>query len=198
MTVNPHEQAIHSTLSYRSVAELPTTPDLAVLATPPAAVPGLIAELGARGCRAAIVVTAGFGEGERAEGEQLRKKMLDSVAAASSAHRRAELPRLHLARPRHQCELRPPDAAGRRPRLRHPVRRASRPAVLDWASARSFGFSHVVSLGDMADVDFGDLLDYLALDQATRARSFSTSRTSPTPASSCRPAVSRRAPSRSS
>jgi acetyltransferase len=42
-------------------------------------------------------------------------------------------------------------------------------ALLDWASARGFGFSHVISIGDMADVDFGDLLDYLALDSATRA-----------------------------
>ena len=31
------------------------------------------------------------------------------------------------------------------------------------------GFSHLVSLGDMADVDFGDLLDFLALDPETRA-----------------------------
>jgi len=53
MAVNPHEQAIRSTLNYRSVAELPTTPDLAVLATPPPTIPGLIADLGARGCRAA-------------------------------------------------------------------------------------------------------------------------------------------------
>ena len=42
-------------------------------------------------------------------------------------------------------------------------------AVLDWASHRNIGFSHVISLGDMADVDFGDLLDYLALDGDTRA-----------------------------
>jgi acetyltransferase len=41
--------------------------------------------------------------------------------------------------------------------------------VLDWASARDIGFSHLVSVGDMADVDFGDLLDYLALDPATSA-----------------------------
>ena len=42
-------------------------------------------------------------------------------------------------------------------------------AVLDWASARRIGFSHVVSLGSMSDVDFGDLLDYLALDPRTSA-----------------------------
>src|SRR6516164_10955442 len=42
-------------------------------------------------------------------------------------------------------------------------------AVLDWAAAREIGFSHVVSLGDMVDVDFGDMLDYLAADAGTRA-----------------------------
>jgi succinyl-CoA synthetase alpha subunit len=42
-------------------------------------------------------------------------------------------------------------------------------AVLDWAASREIGFSHVVSLGDMADVDFGDMLDYLAADPGTRA-----------------------------
>src|SRR5262245_7517635 len=42
-------------------------------------------------------------------------------------------------------------------------------AMLDWAVPRGIGFSCVVSLGDMADVDFGDMLDYLAVDPHTRA-----------------------------
>src|SRR5579871_912633 len=37
-------------------------------------------------------------------------------------------------------------------------------AVLDWAVPKGIGFSHMVSLGGMADVDFGDMLDYLAAD----------------------------------
>src|SRR4029077_7892274 len=41
--------------------------------------------------------------------------------------------------------------------------------IVDWARGRSIGFSHVVSLGDMADADFGDFLDYLATDTASRA-----------------------------
>ena len=57
MAVNPHAAAIQSTLCYHSVAELPYAPDLAVVATPPDTVPGLIAELGERGCRAAVVIT---------------------------------------------------------------------------------------------------------------------------------------------
>src|SRR6202171_6398840 len=42
-------------------------------------------------------------------------------------------------------------------------------AMRDWAVPRGIGFSQVVSLGDMADVDFGDMLDYLATDTRTRA-----------------------------
>lgn len=42
-------------------------------------------------------------------------------------------------------------------------------AVLDWAQTRGIGFSRLISLGDSCDVDFGDVLDYLAADYATRA-----------------------------
>lgn len=42
-------------------------------------------------------------------------------------------------------------------------------AVLDWAQARGIGFSHFISLGKACDVDFGDVMDYLASDFETRA-----------------------------
>jgi acetyltransferase len=42
-------------------------------------------------------------------------------------------------------------------------------SVVDWAEARGIGFSHLISLGDMIDVDFGDLLDYLANDPEVKA-----------------------------
>ena len=41
--------------------------------------------------------------------------------------------------------------------------------LVEWAAKRSVGFSAVVSLGDQIDVDFGDLLDYFAVDRGTRA-----------------------------
>ena len=67
MPVNPREKAIEGVLAYKSIAELPISPDLAIICTPPDTVPGIISELGARGTRAAVVITAGFGE----LGEQL-------------------------------------------------------------------------------------------------------------------------------
>ena len=41
--------------------------------------------------------------------------------------------------------------------------------MIEWSAAHGIGFSAVVSLGDMIDVDVGDLLDFFALDGATRA-----------------------------
>jgi acetyltransferase len=168
MPVNPHETAIRSTVNYRSVADLPLPPDLAIVATPPATVPGVIAELAARGCRAAIVVTAGFGEGERVKGEALLQAMLDAARPSL----------LRIIGP--NClgfistgiginasfaHLTPP--AGSIAFVTQSGALAT--AVLDWATSRGIGFSHVASLGSMSDVDFGDMLDYLALDRGTRA-----------------------------
>lgn len=168
LTVNPKERAIRSSLNYSSISDLPIPVDLAVVATPPDAIPGVIAELGAKGCRAAVVITAGFGEGDKVEGKELRQQMLDA------------------ARP-HLLRIVGPNCIGfisTGPRINasfaHLMPKAGdvafvtqsgamATAVLDWADARGFGFSHIASLGDMADVDFGDLLDYLALDAKTRA-----------------------------
>src|SRR5258708_37192321 len=38
-----------------------------------------------------------------------------------------------------------------------------------WGYAHSVGFRYLISLGDMADVDFGDLLDLVATDPGTKA-----------------------------
>ncbi|TSD85490.1 bifunctional acetate--CoA ligase family protein/GNAT family N-acetyltransferase [Mycobacterium sp. KBS0706] len=169
MPVNPNAQSIGSTLAYRSVAELPVTPDLAVIATPPATVPGLIAELGARGTRAAVVVTAGFGEGDsQAEGAALRQVMLD--AARPHLLRVLGPNCLGLMAPHHGVNASFAHIAPLPGVIAFVSQSgAIATAVLDWATHRGIGFSHVVSLGDMADVDFGDMLDWLAADGRTRA-----------------------------
>jgi len=168
MPVNPHEQAIHSILNYKSVGELPAVPDLAVISTPPASVPQIIGELGERGCRAAVVITAGFGEGGHAEGHAMREKMLQ----AAQPHLLRIVgpnclgflsPHIGINASFAQLTPKPGDIAF----LTQSGAIAT--AILDWAQARGIGFSHMVSLGDMSDVDFGDLLDYLALDGKTRA-----------------------------
>ena len=161
MLVNPKHRAIDGLPVHPDVASLPTVPDMAIVATPPATVPGLIAELGARGTKAAIVITAGFGAGT--EARRLKQAMLDAA-------------RPHLLRivgPNCLGVLIPgiglnasfahlPALKGRLAFLAQSG--AVVGSVIDWATARGIGFSHLVSVGEMVDVDFGDLLDYFARD----------------------------------
>ena len=91
-------------------------------------------------------------------------------AAAPAAHPRAQLHRPAGARRRASTPASRTPAAQRRassPSSRSRAR--SPPACSTGPTARGIGFSHFVSLGDSADVDFGDLLDYLASDARTRA-----------------------------
>jgi acetyltransferase len=165
--VSPHHDTIDGLAVYPDVAGLPQMPDLAVIATPPDTVPGLIAALGARGGKAAVVITAGFGE-LGAGGEALQQAAL----AAAKPHL------IRLIGP--NCVGIAVPGIGLDASFSHIAPLAGDlafvsqsgamiTAVLDWAAPRRIGFSHVVSLGDMADVDFGDMLDYLASDAGTRA-----------------------------
>ncbi len=168
MPVNPNHRAIEGVLAYPSAEALPEVPDLAVIATPPSTVPGLIADLGARGTKAAIVITAGFGEGGDEDGAKLRQAMLD--AARPTTLRIVGPNCLGLIVPDVGVNASFAHAAPPRGHLAFIAQSgAIMTTVLDWATSRDIGFSHVVSLGDMADVDFGDMLDYLAYDIHVRA-----------------------------
>jgi acetyltransferase len=167
MLVNPHHRMIDGLAVDPNVASLPQAPDLAVIVTPAAAVPSLIGELAEHGTCAVVIITAGFGElGQR--GQTLQQAALDGakphlLRIVGPNCVGIMVPWLgldatfsHLAAPAGDIAFLSQSGA-------------MITAMLDWAAPRDIGFSHVVSLGDMADVDFGDMLDYLAADPHTRA-----------------------------
>ena len=166
--VNPAHLRVAGRPAYARVEDLPQTPDLAVIATPPATIPALIDALGKRGTRAAVVLSGGLSREHDAQGKTLTQAMCDAAhphllrilgpncvgllvpgcgLSASFAHTSA-LPG-NLAFVSQSGGL--------------------TTAVLDWAKSRGIGFSHFIWLGEAADVDFGDVLDYLASDAATSA-----------------------------
>lgn len=166
--IHPKATEIGDRVAYPSVADLPEAPDLAVIATPPKSVPDLIAQLAERGTRSAVVITAGFGEGGDQEGHQRLQDMLDAARTNT----------LRIVGPNCLGVIVP--GVGLNASFSHIAAvpgdlafvtqsGAMVTAMLDWATPRGIGFSHVVSLGDKSDVDFGDMLDYLATDFKTRA-----------------------------
>ena len=145
--------------AFADVAALPEAPELAVICTPPATVPGLIAALGARGTRAAVVLTAGFDAAQKqamldAARPHLLRILGPNCLGLLNPHIGLNASFAHIGAPPGTLAF--VSQSG-----------ALVTGLLDWAAGRGIGFSHFVSLGEHADVDFADLLDYLASDAKT-------------------------------
>jgi acetyltransferase len=168
LPVNPKHDVLAGLEVYATVDRMPETPELAIICTPPATVPALINKLGARGTKAAVVITAGLGGVDDGQGRTLKEAML----AASKPYLLRILgpncvgllvPRIGLNASFAHTDALPGKIAF--------VSQSGAlvTAVLDWAKSRCIGFSKFISLGDSADVDFGDVLDYLGGDAETHA-----------------------------
>ena len=164
--VNPKYTELAGLPVAASVAALASAPDLAVICTPPATVPALIRQLGEMGTRAAVVLSAGLADARDERGRSLRQAMLDAANPYL----------LRILGPNSAGLLAP--GLGLNASVAHSGALPGRIAfvsqsgalmtgVLDWARSRGIGFSHFIALGDSADVDLGDVLDYLASDGAT-------------------------------
>jgi acetyltransferase len=159
--VNPRHATLDAQPVFARPADLPQAPDLAVLCTPPDSIAGLIAELGRLGTRAAIVMTAGLSAAQKQAALDAARPYVLRVLGPNCLG--LLTPHLGL-----NASFAHTDA------LAGDVAFVSQSgalvtAVLDWAKTRRVGFSHMISLGEHADVDFGDLLDYLASDGRTRS-----------------------------
>ncbi len=165
--VNPKHHRLFGQPAYPALSRLPSPPDIAVIVTPARTVAGIIEEAGRAGIRAAAVLTSGFAEAGPA-GRALQEEML-------AAARRAGV---RLLGPNCLGLIRTATGAnatfartGARPGRLGLVSQSGAvcTAILDWAWHAQVGFSSVVSLGGAADVDFGEVLDFLVNDAETEA-----------------------------
>ncbi|HJX74353.1 MAG TPA: acetate--CoA ligase family protein [Candidatus Deferrimicrobiaceae bacterium] len=164
LPVNPKGEVILGRSSVRSAGEIPEGTDLAVVIIPAKLVPATILQLGERKVRSAIVITGGFAEAGE-EGAALQDD---------------------LVRNAHRCGIRliGPNCQG----VNYPyhglcaswplITRRGEIAIVsqsgtvgaafsDWASEDRLGFSAFVSMGNRADVDEADLIDFFADDPNT-------------------------------
>ncbi|MFC5547085.1 GNAT family N-acetyltransferase [Massilia aerilata] len=165
--VNPKYTELAGLPVARDVAGLPQAPELAVICTPAATVPAIVAMLGARGCKAAVVLSAGL-DADAGGGRTLRQAMLDAARPYLLRILGPNCVGLLVPEAGLNASFAPVAALpGRLAFLSQSGALVT--AVLDWARERRIGFSSFVSLGDGSDVDFGDLLDWLAADPGTDA-----------------------------
>ncbi|MDD5462709.1 MAG: GNAT family N-acetyltransferase [Methylococcales bacterium] len=151
--------------AYPDLNSVPEDLDLVVIATPAASVPGIMRQCGEKGITSVIIITAGFGE-LGPEGKRLQQEVVDI------AHRysvRIIGPNcLGVVRPSAQLNATFGDGTVKDGNLALLSQSgAVCTAILDWAKVQDIGFSTVVSMGGAADIDFGEVLDYLATDSKT-------------------------------
>ncbi len=162
--VNPHHREVEGISTASSIGELADTPDIAIIATPPETVPDIVAEAGRRGVAGAIIITAGLGHGPNSLADASEKAArvyglrLVGPNCLGIMMPRAKLNASFAARMPKNGDLALISQSG-----------ALVAGIVEWAAQRSIGFSGIVSLGDIVDVDFGDTLDFFAVDPATRA-----------------------------
>ncbi|WP_233856517.1 GNAT family N-acetyltransferase [Paraburkholderia sp. HD33-4] len=162
--VNPKHATLGVHKVIPGVGDLPQAPTVAVICTPPATWPSLIHKLGGMGTRAVIIV------GEVRSDED-RLAMRHALSAARPHLLRIVGPgSLGVVSPALGAHLGAPSCTVKAGGVAWVSQsNALTNAVLGWAQARGLGFSHAVALGGEADVDAGDVLDYLASDPNTRA-----------------------------
>ena len=165
--VNPKHKQVQGLKAYAAISDIDHPIDLVVIAIPAAAIPGVMHECGEHGVGAAVVLSAGFAEIGR-RGQFLQNEIVDIA-------RTHDIPLvgpncLGVIRPRVGLNVTFAKSSPKSGQVALVAQSgAFCTALLDWADSSGFGFSAVASLGATADVGFGDVLDYLAVDPETKS-----------------------------
>jgi acetyltransferase len=164
--VNPKAAEILGVKCFPSITAVPDVVDVAVIAVPAKIVPQVMEECASKGVRGAIIVSAGFAE-SGAEGKALQDKVLETARKAG----------MRVLGPNCLGIVRPP--LGLNASFAPSMPRAGSVAfvtqsgaladsLIDWAIKERYAFSAIVSIGNSADVDASDVIEWCCRDEATK------------------------------
>jgi acetate---CoA ligase (ADP-forming) len=165
--VNPAAPVVQSVPAYRAVGDIPGPVDLAVVTVPAAQVAAVAAECAAKGVRALVVISAGFGEG----GAEGRARQADLVRICRTSGMRLIGPNcMGLLNTDPAVRLNATFAPHMPPAGRVSFSTQSGAlglAIIDYAASLGLGLSTFVSVGNKADISGNDLLNYWDTDPGT-------------------------------
>ncbi|QHM72173.1 bifunctional acetate--CoA ligase family protein/GNAT family N-acetyltransferase [Mixta intestinalis] len=159
LPVTPKYKAVSGVLAWPDIHSLPFAPELAIICTNASRNLSLLQQLGEKGCKACIILSAPEGQ-------------LQALKACASRWQ------IRLLGPNSLGLLAPWQGLNASfspvPILKGKLAFVSQSAavsntILDWAQQRQLGFSWFIALGDSLDTDIDDLLDFLARDGKTSA-----------------------------
>ena len=165
--VNPKRENVLGIKAYPAIADVPDPVDLAVLVTPAPTIPDLIGQCVEAGVKGAIIISAGFKE-IGPEGAELEQQIMEH----------ANRIKMRIIGPNCLGVMNP--LTGMNATFASEIARPGQvgfisqsgallTSVLDWSLQENVGFSAIVSLGSMLDVDWGDLIYYLGNDPNTQS-----------------------------
>ncbi len=166
--VNAKHEEVLGLKAYKSIRDIPSPPvDLAVIATPAATVPQIIAECVAAGTKSAAVISAGFKE-RGTEGVALEQEIREHLRGSSMRLLGPNC--LGLMNPKMGLNA---TFAKDAPKVGNVAflsqSGALLSAILDWSYREEVGFSAIVSTGSMLDLGWGDLIYYFGDDPYTKS-----------------------------
>jgi acetyltransferase len=161
MPVSPKYTSVHGVLAYKTIAELPLVPELAVICTNEFRLAEILQALADKGCFSAILVTT----------ESDHQVAANVYAQAQSLNiRLLGMSSLGIINPHTQLNASLAHCGALKGNIAFVSQSAAVcTTVLDWANSKQIGFSAFVSLGDAQDISFSELLDYLARDSKTQS-----------------------------
>ena len=157
--INSKHPEIQGQRAYSSIAEIGEQVELVVIATPPQTVPGIIEECGIHGVKAAVIITAGFGEAGAA-GAALERQLLETARRYN----------IRLIGPNCLGIMRPSiglnatfNKGGANTGNIAFVSQSGAlcAAVIDWARGRQVGFSTVISTGESMTIPLSKVADLI-------------------------------------
>nr|VFJ43601.1 MAG: acetyltransferase [Candidatus Kentron sp. DK] len=166
--IDPGRESVNGVPAFSGIDALPAPPDVVLICTPADQVPKDVEDCARAGVRGIVVLSEGFREcGER--GKALEQRIAEIIRRFPGLRVIGPnslgfiVPHLRL-NASHAAAM---PAPGRIAFISES--RALCSSVIDWAAQAGVGFSCFVSVGNMLDVKFGDLIDYLGADANTRA-----------------------------
>lgn len=166
--VNPQFEAVLGIQCYPSLQNLPKSPDLAIICSPPQSVPDYVMQCGECGIKGIIIISAGFKETGEA-GKLLETKVME-IQSSYNGMRILGPNCLGVIVPRAGLNASFSTGMPRDGDIAFISQSGALcSSVLDWALEENIGFSYFVSIGNMLDVDFGDLIDYFGEDEKTKS-----------------------------
>ena len=163
--INPNHARLLGQKAFPTIRDTPQEVDLAVIATPAATVPGIVAECAAADVKGAVIISAGFKEcgpaGAELEEQILKCRGKMRIIGPNCVG--VMLPHIGL----NATFAKPLALPGNIGFISQSGALCT--AILDWSRSIQLGFSAFISIGSMADVNWGDLIDYLGDDPHTRS-----------------------------